>query len=45
MTSSGELSNKEIDMIVRTIASFGFITFSGNYLKRLIDVILKRFKD
>lgn len=45
MTSSGELSSKEIDMIVRTIASFGFITFSGNYLKRLIDVILKRFKD
>ena len=45
MTLSGEISNKELDMIVRTIASVGFITFSGNYLNRLIDIIIKRFKD
>jgi hypothetical protein len=45
MVQTNEITPKDINMLVRSIASFGLITLGGNYIKTLFDKIIERFKN
>jgi hypothetical protein len=40
--SEGVWDMKDAEMLTKSLVSFGFITISGNFLKRLIDTVVKR---
>lgn len=43
MVSQGHFNSTDVDMIVRSIAGYGLITTTGNFLKQVIDRLVKRF--
>ena len=40
--AEGVWDMKDAEMLTKSLVSFGFITISGNFLKRLIDTVVKR---
>ena len=40
--SEGVWDMKDAEMLTKSLVSFGLITISGNFLKRLIDTVVKR---